>query len=95
MAMIRFHLIGSRADADAVIVGLHGMDCIEHIEEVDDLAPNMSGDPDSSDSLSDSKAHIYRVEVEAKSDSLADDVRGRAEVLANRCAAGIEFVDEF
>lgn len=95
MTMIRFRLIGSRADADGVIVGLHGMSGVEHIEEVDDLIPDMRDDSSSSESVSDSDAHLYCIEVEATSDSLADAVRGSAEVLALACEVGIEFVDEF
>ncbi len=95
MNMIRFRLIGSRADADTVIVGLHGMDGIEHVEEIDDLIPEMRDDSSSSESISDSEAHVYCIEVEVDSDSLADDVRGSAEVLAHACEAGIEFVDDF
>lgn len=95
MVMIRFRLIGSRADADTVIVGLHGMSGVEHIEEIDGLMPDMRDDSSSSESVSDNEAHLYCIEVEAAGDSLADAVRGSAEVLANACEAGIEFVDEF
>ncbi|MEO9080487.1 MAG: hypothetical protein ABI268_14390 [Rhodanobacter sp.] len=95
MTMIRFRLIGSRADVDSVVVGLHGMSGVEHIEEIDDLMPDMRDDSSSSESVSDTEAHVYCIEVEATSDSLADNVRGTAEVLAHACEAGIEFVDEF
>ncbi len=95
MTMVRFRLIGSRDDADTIIVGLHGMDGIEHVEQIDDLMPEMREDSSSSESVSDSEAHVYCIEVEATSDSLADSVRGSAEVLAHACDAGIEFVDEF
>ena len=95
MAMIRFRLIGSRADADSVIVGLHGVNGVEHIEEIDDLMPELRDDSSSSESVGDSEAHVYCIEVEAATDSLADAVSGSAEVLAHACEAGIEFVDEF
>ena len=95
MTMIRFRLIGSRADADSLVVGLHGMNGVEHVEEIDDLMPDMRDDSSSSESVSDGNAHLYCIEVEATSDSLADTVRGSAEVLAHACEAGIEFVDEF
>lgn len=95
MTMIRFRLIGSRADADAVIVGLHGVDGIEHVEELDDPTLGMRDDSSSSDSVADSEAHVYCIEVEATGDSQCDDVRGSAETLASACGAGIEFVDEF
>ena len=95
MAMIRFRLIGSRADADTVIAGLHGIDGIEHVEEIDDLTPGMRDDSSSSDSDQRQRGQVYYIEVEADNDTLADTVRGSAEVIANDCAAGIEFVDEF
>ena len=95
MAMIRFRLIGSRADADTVIVGLHGVNSVEHIEEIDDLMPDRRDDSSSSESVGDGEAHVYCIEVEAANDSLADRVRGSAQVLAHACDAGIEFVDEF
>jgi len=95
MSMIRFRLIGSREDADAVIAALHGIDDIEHVEEIDDLMPGMREDSSSSESASDSEGHVYFVEVDAAGDQLADIVRGSAEVIANDRGAGIEFVDEF
>lgn len=95
MPMVRFRLIGDRADADAVITGLHGISGIEHVEELDDLMSGMRDDSSSSDSVSDTKGHIYCIEVEAADDELADTVRGCAEVLAYERDAGIEFTDEF
>jgi hypothetical protein len=93
--MIRFRLIGSRADADTLIIGLHGIDGVEHIEEIDDPALGIRDDSSSLGSAGDSDAHAYLIEVGAASDSLADDVRMNAEILASECSAGIEFVDDF
>ena len=95
MPMIRFRLIGSRADADTLIIGLHGIEGIEHIEEIDDPTLGIRDDSSSLDSASDSEAHTYLIEVGAASDSLADDVRVGAEALASERDAGIEFVDDF
>jgi len=95
MPMVRFRLIGSRANADDVIATLHGLDRIEHVEEIDDLVSGMREDSSSSDSVSDSEGHVYSIEVDAPGDTVADDVRARAEEAANECGAGIEFVDEF
>ncbi|MEP7184271.1 MAG: hypothetical protein ABI767_00415 [Rhodanobacter sp.] len=95
MAMVRFRLTGDRSSADTVIAGLHGIDGIEHVEEIDDLMPGMREDSSSSDSVSDSEGKMYYIEVEAANDTIADKVRGSAEVLASDCEAGIEFVDEF
>ena len=95
MAMIRFRLIGNREDADTVIAGLHGMNGIERIEEIDDLMPELRDDSSSSRSASQNRPHMYCIEVEVATDSLADAVRGSAEVLARDCETGIEFLDEF
>ncbi len=95
MPMVRFRLIGNRADADAVIAALHGIDDIEHVEELDDLMSGMREDSSSSESISDSEGQVYFIEVDAPGDQLADTVRGSAEVIANDRDAGIEFVDEF
>lgn len=95
MPMVRFRLTGSRADADAMIAALHGISDIEHVEEIDDLMPQMRDDSSSSESVSDSEGQMYCIEVDAASDQLADTVRGSAEVIAHELDAGIEFTDEF
>ena len=41
MGMIRIRVIGSRDDADSMLTVLHGIDGIEHVEEIDDLMPTM------------------------------------------------------
>jgi hypothetical protein len=95
MPMVRFRLIGSRDAADTVIAALHGINNIEHVEEIDDLAQGMRDDSSSSESVSDSEGRVYYIEVDAPNDQIADTVRGSAEVVANDRDAGIEFVDEF
>ena len=95
MPMIRFRLTGQRADADAVIAGLHGINGIEHVEEVDDLMPLMRDDSSSSELSSDSEGQTYTIEVDTPNDQLADTVRGSAEALARERNAGIEFIDDF
>jgi hypothetical protein len=78
-----------------MIAALHGINDIEHVEEIDDVMTGMRDDSSSSDSISDSEAQLYRIEVEAPSDELADNVRVNAEALAHQLDAGIEFTDEF
>jgi len=95
MPKVRFRLIGSRADADAVIAALHGIDDIERVEEIDDLMPEMRDDSSSSELASDSEGKIYYIEVDTPNDQVADTVRGSAEVIAREYDAGIEFTDEF
>ncbi|KRE97841.1 hypothetical protein ASG87_15055 [Frateuria sp. Soil773] len=94
MPMIRIRLIGSREEADTVISALHGIDGIEHVEEIDDLVPQMRDDSSSSELVDDSEGHLYTIEVDAPDDLYADAVRGVAEVEANRLNAGIEFVED-
>jgi vacuolar-type H+-ATPase subunit I/STV1 len=95
MPMVRFRLIGSRASADSVIAALHGINDVEHVEEVDDLVPMMRDDSSSSESVSDSEGQVYCIEVDTPTDEVADTVRGSAEAVAYELEAGIEFVDEF
>ena len=95
MPMVRFRLIGNRDDADTVIAALHGINNIEHVEEIDDLMQGMRDDSSSSESVSDTEGQVYCIEVDAPNDQIADIVRGSAEVVANHRDAGIEFVDEF
>jgi hypothetical protein len=93
--MVRFRLIGGRADADAMIAALHGINNIEHVEEIDDMMSGMRDDSSSSESVSDNEAQLYRIEVDAPNDEIADTVRGSAEAIAHELDAGIEFTDEF
>ena len=95
MPMVRFRLIGSRASADSVIAALHGINDVEHVEEVDDLVPMMRDDSSSSESVSDSEGQVYCIVVDTPTDEVADTVRGSAEAVAYDLEAGIEFVDEF
>lgn len=95
MPMVRFRLIGSRSSADSIIAALHGINDVEHVEEVDDLVPMMRDDSSSSESVSDSEGQVYCIEVDTPNDEVADTVRGSAEAVAYDLETGIEFVDEF
>lgn len=95
MPMVRFRLIGNRDDADTVIAALHGINRIEHVEEIDDLMTGMRDDSSSSESVSDMEGQVYCIEVDAPNEEVADTVRANAEVIAHDRDAGIEFVDEF
>ncbi|MBD8882331.1 hypothetical protein IHE49_17755 [Rhodanobacter sp. 7MK24] len=95
MPMVRFRLIGQRDDADTLITSLHGIDEVDHVEEVDDLIPRMRDDSSSSEQASDSEGKVYCVEVEVRDDEVFDTVRRKAEDLTRRLGVGIEFVDEF
>ncbi|HEU4671220.1 MAG TPA: hypothetical protein VFR91_10970 [Dyella sp.] len=95
MPMVRMRLIGSREDTDAVINALHGIDGIEHVEEVDDLAPAMRDDSSSSELVDDSEGRMYFVEILASSERRAEAVRTVAEEIGGARGMAVEFVDEF
>jgi hypothetical protein len=95
MPMIRFRLFGSRANTDTVIAALHGIDEIEHVEEIDDLMPHMREDSSSSELGSDSEAKLYCIEVDCPNDDVADVVRESAQDVSHQVQANIEFVSEF
>jgi hypothetical protein len=95
MPMIRFRLFGSRANTDTVIAVLHGIDDVEHVEEVDDLMPHMREDSSSSELGSDSEGKLYSIEVDCPSDEVADVVRESAQAVSHQIQASIEFVSEF
>jgi len=95
MAMVRFRLIGSRADVDDIVAFLHGIDGIEHVEEVDDLVPLMRDDSSSNELVDDSEGHLYFIEVDAGDDLLEDAVRELVEERAATLDVGVEMVEDF
>ena len=92
MPRIRLRLTGSDADARAIIDLLHGIEGIEHVEEVADLMPHMD-DPDSSSAgLSDDEGPgVHEVEILAPNQATARKVRESAEALAFDLDAVVEF----
>lgn len=95
MTLMRFRLLGSRADVDDVITRLHGLDKIDHVEELDTIELTEQVDSSSSDLVSDRIANAYVIEVEAPDDETADQVRVAAESAAFARNAGIEFINDF
>lgn len=95
MPMIRIRMTGSRDDANSLITALHGIDDVEHVEEIDDLAPRMRDDSSSSDLVDDSEGGVYVIEVDAPDDMHADAVRDIALAHARALDAGVEFLDDF
>ena len=95
MPMVRMRLIGSREDADTVINALHGIDGIEHVEEVDDLTPMMRDDSSSSELVDDSEGKVYFLEVDAPNANRVDAVQNVAEAIGRERGMGGEFVEEF
>lgn len=94
MAQVRFVLTGSRQDADTVINALHGIDGIEHVEEVDDLRPKMRDDSSSSQLVDDSEGQMYYIEVLAPTNRI-ETVKVIAESQAADRGIAVEFVERF
>lgn len=95
MPIMRFRLLGNRADVDEVLDVLEGLERLEHVEELDGLEPEIRDDSSSAESVDDNASHTYVIEVDAPDDELADQVRVAAEACAARRNAGIEFIDDF
>ncbi|HEV7777255.1 MAG TPA: hypothetical protein VGO76_10330 [Luteibacter sp.] len=95
MPMIRLLLTGSRDNADTVINALHGIEDVEHVEEVDDLTPQMRDDSSSSELTDDDGPGIYYIEVDTPNERVADTVKLVAEATAMNLEAAVEFVDNF
>jgi hypothetical protein len=95
MPIMRFRLLGSRADADEVLDVLEGLDRLEHVEELEGVGPVTRDDSSSAESIDDTASHTYVIEVDAPDDEMADQVRVAAEACAAQRNAGIEFIDDF
>lgn len=95
MPMVRLRLVGNRDDADTLINALHGIDGIEHVEEVDDLTPMMRDDSSSSELVDDSEGKVYCVEVHAPNANRVDAVQSVAEFIGRERGMVVELVDEF
>jgi hypothetical protein len=95
MPTIRIRLTGSRDDADMLLSTLHGIDGIEHVEELDDEESYERDDSSSSELVDDNSAELFLIEVLASDNLHADAVRAVTEVQASMLGAVVEFVDEF
>jgi len=88
-------MIGSRDHANTLINTLHGIDGIEHVEEVDDLMNSMRDDSSSAELVDDSGGELVYVEVRAPDARHAEAVRDVAEYEATLLDVVVEFMDEF
>jgi hypothetical protein len=95
MPTIRIRMTGSRDDADTLLTILHGIDGIEHVEEIDDPQASMRDDSSSSELIDDSGGELFLIEVRAADNLHADAVRAVTEVEASQLGAVVEIVDEF
>jgi len=96
MPIVRIRVTGSETAADALITVLHGLDGIEHIEQVADLMAHMDDDDSSSAGLVDDIGPgVHAIEIEVRDHQLAERVRDVASEAAERLDTTIEFVDEF
>lgn len=95
MPTIRIRMTGSRNDADTLLSVLHGIDGIEHVEEIDDPVLAMRDDSSSSDLTDDDSGELFLIEVQAADNLHADAVRAVTEVEARQLGAVVEIVDEF
>ena len=96
MPTVRLRLIGSETVADSLITVLHGLDGVEHIEQIADLMAHMDDDDSSSAGLTDDIGPgVHAIEIEVPDHLLAERVRELAGTAAEMLDATVEFVDEF
>jgi hypothetical protein len=96
MPTVRIRLTGPDHAVTGMIAVLHGIEGIEHIEEVADLMPHMDDDDSSSAGLHDLRGpKLHAIEIEAPNDTTAEQVRDVAEAAAIDLQATVEFVEEF
>jgi hypothetical protein len=93
--MIRIRMIGSRDDADLLLATLHGIDGIEHVEEVDEPMDAIRDDSSSNALVDDNTGSLYRIEVQVPDRLRSDAVHAVAETQAEQRGYALEFVDEF
>ena len=95
MPTIRIRMTGSRDSADTMVTILHGIDGIEHVEELDDETGYLRDDSSSTDLVDDNGGELFLIEVQASDALHAAAVRAVTEVEASLLGAAVEFVDEF
>lgn len=95
MPTIRIRLTGTREDADTLLTTLHGIDGIEHVEELEEPSMYPRDDSSSSDMTDDNGSALFLIEVLAADGLHAEAVRAVTEVESSRLGAVVEFVDEF
>lgn len=95
MPTIRIRMTGTRDDADTLLTILHGIDGIEHVEEIDDETAYPRDDSSSTELPDDNGSELFMIEVLASDRLQSDAVRAVTEVEASLLGAVVEFVDEF
>ena len=95
MPMLRIRLTGSDDTARAVMNLLQSLDGIEHVEEIDDLMPQLDDADSSSAGLSDvGGPQGHTIEIDAPNPSTARRVRDAVETLAFDLDAVVEFEED-
>ena len=95
MPLLRIRLTGSDDSARAIINLLQSLDGIEHVEEVDDLMPQLDDADSSSAGLSDvGGPQGHTIEIDAPNASTARRVREAVEALAFDLDALVEFDED-
>jgi hypothetical protein len=95
MPTIHIRMTGTRDSADTLLTILHGIDGIEHVEEIDDPFLENRDDSSSSDLVDDNGGELFLIEVTARDALHAEAVRAVAEVEASLLGAVVEFADDF
>lgn len=95
MPMIHIRMTGTRDNADTLLTILHGIDGIEHVEEIDDPFLENRDDSSSAELVDDNSGELFLIEVTARDALHAEAVRAVAEVEASVLGAVVEFTEDF
>lgn len=96
MATVRIRVTGDETHSNALVTLLHGLDGIEHVEEVAELVLDEDNDDSSSAGLVDDIGPgVHEIEIEAPNALVAEHVRDVAAEAAEGLGVTVEFVDEF
>jgi len=94
MATVRFRLFGSDSQAGTMLTRLHGIDGVARVEEVADQI-HARDDSSSLGLPDDTGPDFHCIEVRARNEKLAREVRELIATTAQDLNAVVEFVDRF
>jgi len=94
MPLVRFRLVGSDVQADAMMTALHELDHVDRVEEVADQMHDR--DDTSSNGSSEARgADFHCIEARATNTRGAEQIRDVVRTTAHELSAAVEFVERF
>lgn len=95
MSIVRFRLTADAVSAERILKVLESMEHVDRIEEVADPGGYLRDDSSSLGLVDDLGTDYHDIEVHARSDAAATDIRDQLVLAARSIGAVLEFVDRF